>query len=337
MTSAPAPRVPPFPPQPFALDAADYLIDCAAFDTQSRISDAVYRQWRERGLVILKNTGMTHLRELQRWAEILFDDFGAYTGGSAPRDRWSDKVFGLDDAPETIDLCFHNEGCYLPEYPRCFVIGSVACPRAGGFTLVADNEATTEVLAATPIGRALRARGVRYIRLMQDKTAADVLGYKSWQDTFYTDDRTVVEAAIRANGWDFDWLADGTLRTSHRVDAYEHDETLGKALFFAGPASHAAFFDQWPAYSHLTDDQRPLNMTLGDGTPFSNDDLAQIYAAYNRASLALDWRHVDLALLDNLRWAHARPAYRLADGEQRTMGVALGMMTKRRGLGRTSD
>ncbi len=327
MTNVSASRVPVFGDQPGRLSATDYTIDCAA----GSIAAEVYRQWHERGLVILKNTGMTHLRELQRWAEILFDDFAAYAGGSAPRDKWSDKVFGLDDAPETIDLCFHNEGCYLPEYPRCFVIGAVACPREGGFTLVADNEATTDALEGTDVGQALRQQGVRYIRRMQDKNAAGVIGYKSWQDTFYTEDRDAVETAVRANGWDFDWLADGTLRTSHRVDAYEYHQGLGKSLFFAGPASHAAFFDQWPRYSHLPDDQRPLNMTLGDGGAFSNADLADIYAAYNGASLALDWRQVDLALLDNLRWAHARPAYRLADGDQRTLGVALGLMTKRQG------
>jgi hypothetical protein len=331
MTSNNEPRVPPFGQQDFALDAADYLIDCAGIDEPDAIADTILAQWQGRGLVILKNTGMTHLRELKRWAELLFDDFAAYAGGSAPRDKWSDQVFGLDDAPSTIDLCFHNEGCYLPEYPGCFAIGSIACPREGGYTLVADNEAATDILMQTPVGQRLREQGVRYIRLMQDKTAVGVQGYKSWQDTFLTEDRAEVEAMVRANGWDFDWLPKGTLRTSHRVEAYEYHEGLGRSLFFAGLASHAAFFDQWPAYSGLPDEERPLNMTHGDGSAFSIDEIAQVYAAYNSASLALDWKRMDLALLDNLRWAHARPAFHLEAGEQRLLGVAMGMMKKRLG------
>jgi hypothetical protein len=63
----------------------------------------------------------------------------------------------------------------------------------------------------------------------------------------------------------------------------------------------------------------------------SNADLADLYAAYNAASLALDWKAVDLAMLDNLRWAHARPAYRLNAGEQRILGVTMGMLRKRLG------
>lgn len=331
MSETPTARRPPFGAQPHALDAADFLIDCAAFAAETDLTAAIRAQWHARGLVILANTGMTHLSGLQRWSETLFNDFAAYSGGSAPRDKWSDTVFGLDDAPSTIDLCFHNEGCYLPEYPGCFVIGAVDCPREGGFTLVSNNEVTTDALAPTAIGRRLRAEGVRYIRLMQDRHADAVLGYKSWQDTFFTEDRDEAEQAVRANGWAFEWLANGSLRTSHRVPAYEYHEGLGRSLFFAGPASHAAFFDQWHPFNTLPDDQRPLNMVVGDGTPFSDDDLADIYAAYNRASLALDWKRVDLAMLDNLRWAHARPAYRLADGERRVLGVTMGMMRPRLG------
>jgi hypothetical protein len=176
MTPVPAARVPPFGSRPFALDASDYLIDCAGADPTS-LTRRIHEQWHARGLVILKGTGMTHLRELADWAKILFDDFAAYAG------------------------------------------------------------------------EALKAQGVRYLRVMQDKHADKVLGYKSWQDTFYTEDRAVAEQAVKANGWEFEWLANGSLRTSHRVDAYEYHEQLRRPLFFAGPASHAAFFDQWHPFN----------------------------------------------------------------------------------------
>lgn len=328
MSATATPRILPFGDQPCTLALNDYLIDCSRVcEPQSDIRE----QWHDRGLVVLTGTGMRHLGELQRWAELIFDDFTAYEGGSAPRYKWSDKVFGLDDAPPTIDLCFHNEGCYLPEYPRCFVIGSVKAPAEGGFTLVADNNAATDRLLETSVGKALMEKGVRYVRRMQDKCATNVLGYKSWQETFYTNDPQEAEASVRAKGWDFEWLNDGTLRTSYTVDAYEYHEELSKPLFFAGLASHAAFFDQWSPYNVLADEERPLNMTLGDGQPFTNAQIATIYAAHNANSLALDWRRADLAMLDNLRWVHARPAYQLRDGEERVMGVTMGMMKPRQG------
>lgn len=321
----------PFGDQPFALNMETYQVDCTLNKDVRALENAIHQQWQDKGLVILKNTGMQHLSELQRWGEIIFQDFTAYKGGSAPRDKWSEKVFGLDDAPSEIDLCFHNEGCYLPAYPRCFVIGAVKAPLEGGFTLVSDNEVATDTLLNTSIGQALQEKGMRYIRLMNDKNAKDVLGYKSWQDTFYTEDRDNVEEAVKENGWDYEWLPNGTLKTSYVVDAYEYHEKLDRSLYFAGLASHATFFDQWPPYNTLPDDERPLNMTLGDGTPFTHQEIEQLYGAYNTASLPLDWKHADLAILDNLRWTHARPAFSLKTGEERIMGVTMGMMKQRVG------
>jgi len=323
----------PFGDNTHTLSMNDYLLDCQAFDNRNSLTASIRRQWEEQGIIVLKNTGMQHLSELQDWAEVLFEDFTAYDGGSAPRDKWSETVFQLGDAPSTIDLCFHNEGCYLPKYPCCFVIGSVKCPDEGGETLLADNEKATAALLQTPVGQALKTKGMRYIRRMTDKYATDTdeLPYKHWQDVLFVETREAAEEYVKAQGWDFEWMSNGTLRTSYCVDAYEYHEQLGKSLFFAGLSSHAAFFDQWSPFNTLPDEMRPLNMTYCDGTVFSDDDIRQLYEAYNGASLALNWHQADLAMLDNLRWSHARPAYTLKTGEERVMGVTMGMMKQRLG------
>lgn len=322
----------PFGDKTHNLNVDDYLIDCKALDDKM-LTSAIRTQWDTLGLIVLKNTGMRHLRELEDWAKVLFEDFTAYDGGSAPRGKWSDTVFQLGDAPATIDLCFHNESCYLPKYPCCLVIGSLKCPVEGGETLLADNEKVTAILLETPVGKALKIKGMRYVRRMTDKyaTASDELPYKHWQDALHVDTREEAELYIKAQGWDFEWLTNGTIRTSYCVDAYEYHEKLDKSLFFAGLASHASFFDQWPPFNTLPDEQRPLNMTFGDGASFSQEDILQIYSAYNSASLALNWNRVDLFLLDNLRWAHARPSYHIKEYEERIMGVTMGMMKQRFG------
>ena len=326
-------RIYPFGDNSHALNMKDYMLDCQTFDNQASLTSAIRTQWHEQGIIVLKNTGMQNLHELQSWAEVLFEDFTTYDGGSAPRDKWSDTVFQLGDAPATIDLCYHNEGCYLPKYPCCFVIGSLKCPAEGGKTLIADNEKTTAALLETPVGQALTVKGMRYVRRMTDKYAAasDELPYKHWQDVLYVDTRETAEAYIKTQGWDFEWLANGTLRTSYCVDAYEYHEQLGKSLFFAGLASHASFFDQWSPFNSLPDEKRPLNMTFCDGTAFKEEEIRQLYDAYNSASLALNWHQADLALLDNLRWAHARPSYTLKPNEERVMGVTMGIMKERLG------
>ncbi len=310
---------------------ADYQIDCKMFPNRDALASAIKNQWQDKGLVVLLNTGMQHLSELEDWGKIFFKDFVAYEGGSAPRDKWGETVFSIDDTPSHVDMCYHNEMCYLPIFPRCFVIGSLQCPSKGGETWVSDNVVTTDELLATPIGQALKDKHVRYIRNMTDKYAGERIVYKHWQDTFFTDSQAEVEKYLENQGWDYQWLDNGTLRTSYCVNAYEYHESLEKNLFFASLVSHAAFFDQWSPFNTLADEERPFTMTLGDGTPFSNDEIEQIYACYNRTSLAVAWQYADVAILDNERWTHARPAFTLLEGERRIMGVTMGMMKNRLG------
>jgi alpha-ketoglutarate-dependent taurine dioxygenase len=278
----------------------------------------------------VSNSGMTHLSELKRWGAMIFSDFVDYAGGSAPRGAWGDGVFNIDDTPRHIDMCYHNELCYLPTYPRCFLVGSLATPQIGGETMVSDNQATTAALLATEVGQQLKQRRLRYIRNMTDKYSGK-LTYKSWQDTFKTEQREDVERYIATTDWQHEWLADGTLRTAYVVDAYEWHEGLQQNLYFSGMVSHASFFDQWPGFNSLDDTDRPFTMTYGDGQAFSNEELQILFDVYNQRSFPARWQHFDLAVLDNLRWTHARPAFQLQEHEQRIMGVAMGMIKQRVG------
>lgn len=321
----------PFGDGNLTLDMDTYTLDCRQYVSQNALETAIHDQWHDKGLVVLVNTDMQHLSELERWSSIIYQDFNAYAGGAAPRSKWSDAVYAIDDTPPHIDMGYHNEGCYLSVIPRCFVIGSLACPQKDGWTLVSDNEATTDALLKTEIGQKMKEHGVRYVRNMTDKYAENAIVHKHWQDTFLTESRKDVEQYVRVEGWDHQWMPDGTLRTSYWADAFEYNEKLGKSLFFANLGNHGAFFDQWHPFNTLLDEERPHTMVLGDGTPFTDEDIATIYAINNKASLGLRWQEADVTLLDNERWSHARPAYALQSGETRVMGVTTGMLKERLG------
>lgn len=307
-----------------------YHVDCRAYPKPELLAAEVQRRWQQDGVVVVSHSGMRHLRELKRWGEMIFQDFVNYEGGSAPRSSWGDGVFNIDDTPSHIDMCYHNEMCYLPSFPRCFLVGSIAVPEEGGETMVSDNRATTQALLNTEVGQKLKQRGVRYSRIMTDKNAAG-LTYKSWQDTFKTDSRADVERYLAGTDWDYQWLDNGALRAGYVVDAYEFHPGLQENLFFSGMVSHASFFDQWEGFNALDDEDRPFTMAYGDGQAFSHAELQTLFDVYNVRSFPVAWQRFDLAILDNLRWTHARPAFHLKDGEQRVMGVAMGMMAKRIG------
>ena len=205
------------------------------------------------------------------------------------------------------------------------------CPKEGGWTLLADNEAVTNALLQTGIGQKMKQLGVRYIRNMTDRDVDNAVAHKHWQDTFLTESREEVENYVTAAGWDFQWMGDGSLRTQYWADAFEYNEHLGKSLYFANLGNHGAFFDQWHPFNTLPDEARPHTMVLGNGVPFSEEDIAEIYAINNRVSMGLRWQEADVALIDNERWTHARPAYHLQPGEERIMGVTTGLLKHRLG------
>ncbi len=64
----------------------------------------------------------------------------------------------------------------------------------------------------------------------------------------------------------------------------------------------------------------PSDAEFGDGTPIPDEVIDQIHAAYQRHSVALDWKPGDLVMLDNQRFAHGRAPY---DGRRRVL-VAMG-------------
>ena len=332
MTNHPVRRfIYPFGDGSLNLDMDVYTIDCSQYRSQEVLESDIHNQWHNKGLVVLVKTGMRHLSELERWSSIIYQDFNAYKAGAAPRSKWSEAVYSIDDTPPHIDMGYHNEGCYLSVSPRCLVLGSMNCPKERGWTLVADNEVVTDELLATEIGQKLKQHGIRYIRNMTDKTVDNAIVHKHWQDTFLTESRDDVEKYVKAEGWEHQWMPDGSLRTSYWADAFEYNEKTGKSLYFANLGNHGAFFDQWHPFNTLPDEARPHTMVLGDGTLFTEEDIETIYAINNKASLGLRWQEADVAMIDNERWTHARPAYELKPGEERVMGVTTGMLKERVG------
>jgi hypothetical protein len=64
--------------------------------------------------------------------------------------------------------------------------------------------------------------------------------------------------------------------------------------------------------------------TFGDDSEFSRDELREMVAHYDRFGIKVDWRRGDVAVFDNLRFAHGRPGITLGADEGRQLGVMLG-------------
>ena len=112
--------------------------------------------------------------------------------------------------------------------------------------------------------------------------------------------------------------------TRYYCAAFEYDPNTERNVLYSSLADHGMWFDTWPLVSHLPYAERPLHMTFGDDTEFTDDERRQWIDLHDRYGTPIRWQRGDVAVICNYRFAHGRPGIHLRDGEARTLGVTLG-------------
>lgn len=222
---------------------------------------------------------------------------------------------------------------------------SVKAPFAKGDTYLSENLQVTEQLLATDFGRKLKERGVTYIRCLTDREAYAGEGwaqgrpvYNHWQLSFGVE--TPEEAVVKAaeSGLEVEWTKDPLMESSNRymktkstISAFEFCPAVGRNVLYSSIADHNMWFDTWQGMTAIPPESRPLQMTFGDGSPISLEELRQWVEAYDRGGVRVQWNRGDVVAFCNYRFAHGRPAYDLNPWEERKIGVVLGEKFKRIG------
>ena len=184
-------------------------------------------------------------------------------------------------------------------------------PETGGRTGVADGRA---VLARLP--RMLLERARRHGWTLVRRYAEGLVGML-WQQAFPAMGSTDVARYAAAEGIELTWEGDRLVTRRHRP-----------AVRPAGPdgclawSNLLAFCSEWtmdPAVREFLvatvgRTGLPFETTLGDGSPFTADDVEAVNRAYDEVAVHVSWRAGDVLLLDNVRTAHSTEAF---TGERR--------------------
>jgi alpha-ketoglutarate-dependent taurine dioxygenase len=235
----------------------------------------------------------------------------AYTERSTPRSAVSGNIYTSTEYPSDQTIPMHNENSYSDSWPTTLFFFCQIAAESGGATPVADSRAVFRL-----IPQAVRDRfsaGVIYSRMFREG-----LGL-SWQESFQTQDRAVVQEYCDRHHQEFEWI-DSDLRTRHHRPAWQREPHGGQDVWF----NQAYLFhvsnleeDVREALLSLYDEaELPRNAYLGDGSPISPDDLAAVAAAYDQAALAWPWVPGDILIVNNILMAHGRQPY---TGERRTL------------------
>ncbi|MGW0389351.1 TauD/TfdA family dioxygenase [Streptomyces sp. NPDC003042] len=263
----------------------------------------------EHGAVLVRGLGLTDAGAFHR-AVTLFGDslIDSYRGGNTPRAAVSDGVFTSTEYPARFDISLHNEMSYAQSWPSRLFFGCLVAPETGGATPVCDGGAL--LAALPPEVRDRFASGVVY---KQHLHGGFGLG-KSWQATFETQDKAVVERFLEDSAAEYAWTADGGLRVSQHRPGIRHNPRTGAQTWFNQadqwhPSNLPA--DEAESLLSLIDDVEDLPhwITYGDGSPLSDDDLAHVREAQRENKLVEPWQVGDIMMVDNMSVLHGREAY----------------------------
>ncbi|MGW2564462.1 TauD/TfdA family dioxygenase [Streptomyces sp. NPDC001514] len=286
-------------------------VDAASWVAEQR--DALRAVVAEHGSVLVRGLGLRDVAGAGAVFDRLSTGLLTEREAFAPRQMYSDGVYSSSTWPPNQPMCMHHELSYTLEFPGLMLFACLRAPAGGGATGVADAPTVLQALPAELVERFER-EGWLLTRSYNDEIGASVA------EAFGTDDRAAVEGYCRANGIEFAWQDDGSLRTRQRRSAVVRHPVTGRRCWF----NQVAFLNEWTIAPEVREylieeygaDGLPFNTRYGNGDPIGEDVIQLLNKVYEDSTLREPWQAGDLMLVDNIRTAHSREAY---EGEREVL------------------
>jgi len=233
----------------------------------------------------------------------------SYVGGASPRTRLAGKVYTSTEYAAAAHLPLHIEGSYLRQIPRRIWF-CCALPSADrGATPLGDMRLVRARLDPALVAR-FAERDVLYVTNLHDGHGFG----KSWQQTYETDDRRVVEAHLAESGETFEWTADGGLRVLARQPGLRAHSVTGEMIWTNQainwhPAQLGSEMWERMLRAYAEPMAFPKMAFYGDGGSIDLADVAAIGTALAAEEIVFDWRQGDVLVIDNEVIAHGRQPF----------------------------
>lgn len=264
----------------------------------------------QHGAVLFKSFGIDSAEKLEACVDAFPGSSLNYVDGNSPRTKLQDKVYTSTEYPPDEFISLHNELSYGNQWPSYLFFCCVTPAVKGGSTVVADSRTILSDLSEAT-RKAFKEKGVLYIRNLHGGFGAGA----SWQDTFETDDRSVVENYCRANDILFEWSDDNSLRLKQkREGVIQHPVTKEEVWFNQADQFHPST-NSSEVYEALIEVYEGDNMsmpqyaTFGDGEEIPLEMLEEVRAVAKKNMVIFEWEKGDLMLVDNVLAAHGRTSF----------------------------
>lgn len=270
------------------------------------IRDSLLETLNTVGGVLFRGFNVPTPIDFKRFAASFGLPLASYEFGSTPRSKVFAGVYSSTEYPAHQFIPLHNEQAYTRPWPSRIWFHCIKASETGGETPIADSRLIYQRMPEA-IRELFAQRELLYVRNYSG--ALDL----PWQKVFNTEDRAQVERYCLDNGIEWEWKADGDLRTRQRCAAVlQHPETLEWVWFNQAHLFHVSAIEPAVRASLLAavgEENLPRHVYFGDGSAIPDAMLETVREVYRQTTVSFPWEAGDILMLDNRLVAHGRNPY----------------------------
>lgn len=279
----------------------------ALLDFHRGAREGIERLLLVHGAILFRGFGIRTQEMLEQTVKELGGQALDYVDGNSPRHKLGGGVYTSTEYPPEFFISLHNELSYSNRWPSRLFFCCVTPPRSGGETPLADSRA---ILAHLPseVREAFVQKKVKYIRNMHGGRGFG----PSWQATFETEERSVVEEFCRATATEHRWNDDGSLTVTQVRPADAVHPRTGEPVWFNQadqfhPSTHPrAIYESMLALYSGREELMPQTACFGDDTPIDVSMLDAVRRTVAEEMRLFQWQEGDLLMVDNMLVCHGR-------------------------------
>jgi len=214
------------------------------------------------------------------------------------------RVFTANEAPPTVTIFLHHEMAQTPIYPSKLFFFCEQPSESGGATPLCRSDVLWDRLRSKcpEFARDCESKGLKYSNVMPSQNDPNSGMGRSWQSTLRASTPEQAEERLKALGYSWTWLTDGSLRATTPMLPAVRKLADGRTSFFN---QLIAAFQGWK--DERNDPAKAI--TFGEGTPLDRDAVNVATGLGEELSFNLAWQRGDVALVDNYVTMHGRRAF----------------------------
>jgi hypothetical protein len=264
----------------------------------------------DNGAILFRNTGIDELGDFDHIMECIAGKPMSYIDGFSPRTKLSSSTYTSTEYDADYFITLHNELSYSAKWPSKIFFCCITPCETGGETAIADCRKILERMSPELL-KELKEKGVKYVRNLHGGGGAG----PSWQQTYETTNKEVVEKFCTENCIDYSWKADGGIKlTQYRPAVITHPVTGEEVWFNQVDQFHPSHMEK-DIYETLMvlyerEEDLPMYGAFGDNSHITEEKIKEIRETVDSGIVLNRWQKGDLLMVDNILVCHGRMPYK---------------------------